>query len=146
MGRFLLAASIVSTIAVVCGCTKKEVPALVDAEPTPAVTTAPTITELAPLTPEDAGDDSGPAEAGPKRVAGPAVPQSQQNQQRLQACCNALRAQAKTLGSSPEGFQLNGAAAQCDVFVKQVGAAGNAPELAALRSLLSTVKLPAACQ
>ncbi len=76
---------------------------------------------------------------GPGR---PSIP----TQQKLQACCNAMRAQAKALGSSPEATQLLGAAATCDTFVKQVGPAGSAPELAVLRGLLKSVKLPVACQ
>jgi hypothetical protein len=103
---------------------------------------APAVTELAPLT-DDAGDDAGASDAAAKRWVGPAV---KPNQQKLQACCNAMRAQAKAMGSSPEATQLLGAAATCDTFVKQVGPAGSAPELAAIRGLLKSVKLPVACQ
>jgi hypothetical protein len=57
-----------------------------------------------------------------------------------------MRAQAKTLGpSSPEGSQLVIGAAQCDVFAKQVGPAGNAPEVGQVREMLKNMKLPAAC-
>jgi hypothetical protein len=91
---------------------------------------------------DDAGDVDA-SDAAAKRWAGPPV---NPNQQKLQACCNAMRAQAKALGSSPEANQLIGAAATCDTFVKQVGPAGSAPELAALRGLLKSVKLPVACQ
>ena len=47
--------------------------------------------------------------------------------------------------ASPEAFQLTAVAAQCDVFAKQVGPAGNAPELNQLRQVLRSVKLPGAC-
>ncbi len=57
-----------------------------------------------------------------------------------------MRTQAKTMGpSSPEGFQLTALAAQCDVFARQVGPAGNAPELNQARQMLKSVKLPGAC-
>jgi hypothetical protein len=57
-----------------------------------------------------------------------------------------MRAQAKQLGQSPEAFQINAAAAQCDVFAKQVGPGGTAPEFAQLRAILKSVQLPSACQ
>jgi hypothetical protein len=57
-----------------------------------------------------------------------------------------MRAQAKQLGSSPEAFQINAFAGQCDVFAAQVGPQGTAPELAQLRQLLKSIKLPSACQ
>jgi hypothetical protein len=50
------------------------------------------------------------------------------------------------MGSSPEAFQINAVAAQCDVFAAQVGPQGTAPELAQLRAILKSVKLPAGCQ
>jgi hypothetical protein len=57
-----------------------------------------------------------------------------------------MRGQAKSMGpSSPEGSQLVIAATQCDVFAKQVGPAGNAPEVGQLREMLKNMKLPAAC-
>jgi hypothetical protein len=123
------------------GCPKKQ-PAVVDAgEPPPPASS--TVTEIAPLT-DDAGED-GPAEAeAGKKWVGPAV---NPNQAKIQVCCNAMRSQAKTLGAtSPEGFQLNALAAQCDIFAKQVGPAGNAPEFAQLRGILKSVKLPSGCQ
>ncbi|MGA2449358.1 MAG: hypothetical protein ABTD50_11810 [Polyangiaceae bacterium] len=138
----LLIVTAISIPALLGGCQKKEPPPVVDAGPPPAVSMVPTVTELAPLT-DDAGDDSGASDAGAKRWVGPAV---NPNQQKIQACCNAMRAQAKAMGSSPEATQLLGAAATCDTFVKQVGPAGSAPELAAIRSMLKSVKLPVACQ
>jgi hypothetical protein len=127
----------------VLGCPKKQ-PPVVDAGEPPTPPAATSVTELAPLT-DDAGDDGGDAaaEAG-KKWTGPAV---NANQAKIMACCNAMRGEARKLGpSSPEGFQLNAVAQQCDVFAKQVGPAGNAPELNQLRQVLRSVKLPAACQ
>jgi len=127
--------------ALAAGCPKKPPPPPVeDAAPQPAST--PSITELAPLTEDDAGDAAVEA-AAPKKLTGPAV---NPNQAKISACCNAMRAQAKQLGQSPEAFQINAAAAQCDVFAKQVGPAGTAPEFAQLRAILKSVKLPSACQ
>jgi hypothetical protein len=50
------------------------------------------------------------------------------------------------MGSSPEAFQINALAAQCDMFATQVGPAGNAPELNQLRQVLKSLTLPSACQ
>jgi len=111
------------------------------APPPPAST--PTVTELAPLT-DDGGPDADAApEAGKKASGGGGY---NTNQLKIKECCNAMRAQAKSLGSSPEGFQINALAAQCDMFASQVGPAGNAPELNQLRQILKSVKLPSACQ
>jgi hypothetical protein len=127
----------------VMGCPKKE-PAVEDAgAPPPPPASTPSVTELAPL-----GDDGGPdaadaaAEAG-KKYSGGGL---NANQSKIKACCTAMRAQAKALGSSPEAFQINALAAQCDMFVTQVGPAGNAPEMAQLRQILKSVKLPSACE
>jgi hypothetical protein len=137
--RLLLLALLISLPALLVGCPKKPAPPPVeDAAPPPAST--PTVTELAPLT-EDAGEDAA-AEAGPKKYVGPAV---NPNQLRIAACCNAMRAQAKQMGQSPEAFQVNALATQCDLFAKQVGPAGTAPEFAQLRQILKSVKLPGAC-
>jgi hypothetical protein len=126
----------------VTGCPKKQ-PPVVDAGEAPPPPAATSVTELAPLT-DDGGDDGGDAaaEAG-KKWTGPAV---NANQAKIMACCSAMRAEARKLGASPEAFQLTAAAQQCDVFAKQVGPAGNAPELNQLRQVLRSVKLPAACQ
>jgi hypothetical protein len=124
----------------VMGCPKKQPPVVDAGEPPPATSTS--VAELAPLV-DDAGDEGdGAPEGGPKKWTGPG---GNPNQARIQACCNAMRSQAKTLGASPEAFQLNAVAAQCDVFAKQVGPAGNAPELNQLRQVLRSVKLPGAC-
>jgi hypothetical protein len=130
--------------ALVAGCPKKEAPVVQEAGPPPAPEpTAPQITELAPLE-----DDSGPpadaaSEAGKKWRAGGG---SSANQLKIKECCNAIRTQAKTIGASPEAFQLNALAVQCDAFAAQMGAQGNAPELNQLRQILKTAKVPLACQ
>jgi hypothetical protein len=124
----------------VMGCPKKPAPVVDAGEPPPPASSS--VAELAPLV-EDAGDEGdGAPEAGPKRWTGPG---QNPNQTKIQACCNAMRSQARTLGASPEAFQLTAVAAQCDVFAKQVGPAGNAPELNQLRQVLRSVKLPGAC-
>jgi hypothetical protein len=127
----------------VMGCPKKE--AMVeDAGPPPPPSSAPTVTELAPLS-DDGGPDADAApEAGKKPSGGGGGYNA--NQLKIKACCNAMRAQAKAMGSSPEGFQINAMAAQCDIFATQVGPAGNAPELAQLRQILKSLTLPSACQ
>jgi hypothetical protein len=127
----------------VLGCPKKE-PAVEDAgAPPPPPASTPTVTELAPLS-DDGGPDADAApEAGKKPSGGGGY---NANQLKIKECCNAMRAQAKALGSSPEGFQINALAAQCDMFATQVGPAGNAPELNQLRQILKSVKLPSACQ
>jgi hypothetical protein len=129
-------------VLVTASCSKKPPPPVVeDSGPPPATT--PSITELAPLTDTTDAGDAAPA-ASAKKWTGPAL---NPNQQKIEACCNGMRAQAKTMGAnSPEGFQLNAAATQCDVFAKQVGPQGSAPEFAQLRQILKSLKLPAVCQ
>jgi hypothetical protein len=80
----------------------------------------------------EAGDDApAEAEAG-KRSVNPVPPN------KLEACCNALRADAKKLGTnSVEGGQLLIAAGQCDQAVK-----GNAPEFAQLMAMLRSKNVP----
>jgi hypothetical protein len=126
------------------GCPKKPAP-VVDAGEPPPPPASSSVTELAPLLEDDAGDaGDGAAEAGPKKWTGTGM---NPNQSRIAMCCSAMRAEARKLGpGAPEAFQLNAIAGQCDVFAKQVGPAGNAPELNQLRQILRSVKLPAACQ
>ena len=129
--------------AFVAGCPKKPAP-VVDAGEPPAPPASSSVTELAPLVEDDAGDAGDASEAGPKKWTGPGM---NPNQMRIAQCCGAMRAEAKKLGpGSPEAFQLNAIAGQCDVFAKQVGPGGNAPEVNQLRQILRSVKLPAACQ
>jgi hypothetical protein len=137
----LLLALVFPLPALTMGCPKKEPPPPVEDSAPPPPPSAPTVTELAPLIPDDAGDDAG-VDAGPKKYTGPAV---NPNQAKIAACCNAMRAQAKQMTGSPEAFQLNAMAAQCDIFAKQVGPLGTAPEFAQLRQVLKSVKLPSAC-
>ncbi|HXN34270.1 MAG TPA: hypothetical protein VN894_20555 [Polyangiaceae bacterium] len=140
--RLHLLGLMISLPVLVAGCPKKQPVAVEDAE-APPPPSAPTVTEIAPLTDTtDAGDAAAEA-ASPKKWVGPAV---NPNQSKLAACCAAMRTQAKQMGQSPEAFQLSAAAVQCDVFVKQVGPQGTAPELAQVRQLLKSVKLPSACQ
>jgi hypothetical protein len=124
------------------GCPKKTPPMVVEEAGPPPPASVPTMTELAPLV-EEAGVGDAAPEAAPKKYTGPAV---NQNQSRIAQCCNAMRTQAKTMGSSPEAFQLNAGAAYCDNVAKQVGPAGSAPEFAQIRAMLKSVKLPSACQ
>jgi hypothetical protein len=125
------------------GCPKKQPPVVDAGEPAPPASST-SVAELTPLTDDDAGDGGPEAEAGTKKWTGPG---GNLNQSRIQACCRAMRAESRTLGpGSPEGFQLNAMAGQCDIFAKQVGPAGNAPELNQLRQVLRSVRLPAACQ
>jgi hypothetical protein len=94
---------------------------------------------------DDAGDDADAADSeasAPRKWTGTGF---NTNQTKIRACCNAMRAQAKAMGSSPEGFQLNTLATQCDLFVSQVGPEGTAPELTQLRQLLRSVNLPSLC-
>jgi hypothetical protein len=124
---------------VLLGCPKKPAPVEDAGAPPPANT--PDVTELTTLT-DDGGEDADTGFDAGKKYTGPPV---NPNQMKIKQCCNAMRAQAKTLGSSPEAFQLTAAAAQCDVLAQQVGPAGNAPEFNQLRQMLKSIKLPAGC-
>jgi hypothetical protein len=125
--------------AALVGCPKKPPPPAEDAGPPPPAST-PEVTELAPLV-EEAGPDV--AETGPKKWGGGGF---NSNQLKIKECCNAMRAQAKQMGNSPEATQITAIAAQCDAVAVQVGPQGNAPEFAQLRAILKSLKLPAACQ
>ena len=141
--RLSFAALALSVLMLVVGCAKKQ-PIVEYEAGAPAPASTPSVTELAPLT-EDAGDEAGDAmsEAG-KKATGPAMTS---NQIKIQMCCNAMRLQAKQIGpSSPEGFQLNAVATQCDQIAKQIGPLGTAPEFNQLRQMLKSVKLPSTCQ
>ena len=140
--RLLFVGLLIALTAVAAGCPKKQ-PALVEDAEAPPPPSAPTITEIAPLTDTTDASDAATEAAAPKKWVGPAVTP---NQSKLAACCAAMRTQAKQMGQSPEVFQLNAAAVQCDVFVKQVGPMGTAPEFAQVRQLLKSIKLPSACQ
>ena len=113
------------------GCPKKPVPVEDAGEAPPAST--PSVTQLAPLT-DDGGDEAGDASDGGHHGWGPPV---NPNQQRIKACCNALRGTHDPM--------LMSIAAQCDVLASQVGPSGSDPAFAQLRAILKTQKLPAAC-
>lgn len=59
----------------------------------------------------------------------------------LAACCAAITTAAKQLGASPEAGVLLGAAAQCQALAAQA-AAGNSPELGALKAALGGRSIP----
>jgi hypothetical protein len=142
-GRWLHPLLCTSLAILVLACPKKPPPAVEDAAPPPPPAPTPSVTELAPIG-EDAGDDAAAEAAAPKKWTGPAY---NGNQLRIKECCNAMRAQAKQMGpSSPEGFQLNALATQCDLVAAQVGPQGTAPEFNQLRQMLKSIKLPVACQ
>jgi hypothetical protein len=131
----------------VVGCPTKPAPAeVVEASPAAtAVPGPPDVTELAPLADQGFPDAGGAQPQGPaKKWTG--APPSNANQLKIKQCCNALRTQAKQLGSSPEGNQLVGIAGYCDAMAAQVGPQGTAPEFNQLRQMLQSVKLPAVCQ
>lgn len=68
------------------------------------------------------------------------------NLEKLKACCNALAAQGKSLGASPEGMTLITYSQQCLALVAQAGPSGNAPELGPLRGYLAGANIPAVCK
>jgi hypothetical protein len=144
VARAALVAALVSQA--LGGCSKKEAPAVPDAGPPPAPEpTAPLVTELAPLEDPGGAPDDAAAEAGKKKWTGGGTGYNA-NQLKIKQCCNAIREQAKTLGASPEAFQLTALGTQCDAFAAQMGASGAAPELNQLREILKTAKVPLACQ
>jgi hypothetical protein len=130
--------AIFSALPLLVACPKKTEP-VVDAAPPPP---PPVEEAAAPLVPmeEDAGMDAD-ADAKPK-YTGPAV---NTNVARLKQCCNALNAEGKRLGASPEGATLMSAAAQCSAMAAQAGPTGTAPELGVLRNLLVGRTIPPAC-
>ncbi len=113
------------------GCPKKPVPVEDAGEAPPA--SSPSVTQLAPLT-DDGGDEGGDASDGGHPHWGPPV---NPNQQRIKACCNALRGTHDPM--------LMAIAGQCDMIAAQVGPSGSDPAFAQLRAILKSQKLPAAC-
>jgi hypothetical protein len=145
--RFAAILLCVLAVPLVAGCPKKEA-AVADASPAPppAPASAPTVTELAPLV-EDAGEVIEAAEVhAAKRPPSGAVAPANANQTKIRQCCNAMRTQAKQLGTSPEANQMVSLAAACDSLAAQVGPQGTAPEFSQLRQMLQAVKLPNVCQ
>jgi hypothetical protein len=119
---------------VLVGCPKKPPPVADAAPPPPPAST--TVTDLAPM--DDGGDEAdAPDGDGGKHWGGGGG--GGPNAKVLQ-CCNALAAQAKKLGNSPEAFQLNALAQQCTVAAK-----GNAPEFAGLFAAIRSKNVPG-CQ
>ena len=129
---------------VLLGCPKKDSPPVVEAGPAPTPTPTQTEAVLAPLD-DDGGADAADADAAKPRWTGPSL---NTNQVRIKQCCNALRGQAKSLGTAPEAAQVAQAAAICDVASMNVGstAAGQAPEFAPVRQMLAGKTLPPVCQ
>ena len=135
----------VGTPALILGCPKKPDPVAVEdaAPPPPPVVIDAAPTELVPLDQVDAGADTGAPDAAKKPGTG--LTQSQTN---VKACCNAMRAQAKAMGNTPESAQLTAAAAQCDAIALQVGPSKGpqAPEFELIRQLLKgKPTIPAVC-
>jgi hypothetical protein len=129
-------AALAGLLSLAASACKQPPPALVDAgAPAPVATdAAPTV--LAPLD-EDAGVDA--AVPAVKHATGPGL---NTNQLRAKQCCNALKQQA---GTDPT---LMGVVAVCNSFAAQLGpsAGGQAPEFAAVRSMLKGHNMPAVCQ
>ena len=140
--RSWLALAFVAPVLVVC-CKKEEAAPTPPPPPPPASSPAPVV--LAPLDELDAGADADAAEAAAPK---PATGGLNTNQSRAKQCCNALRAQAKALGTSPEAAQLTQLATMCDTVAIQVGATSGAaaPELAPLRAMLKGKTIPPLCQ
>jgi hypothetical protein len=136
--RTFFVLAVFSAVPLLVACPKKDPPPI-DAAPPPApVEDVQTI--LVPME-EDAGADAD-AEAAAPKYTGPAV---NTNVARLKQCCNQLAAEAKKMGSSPEAGMFSAAAAQCSAMAAQVGPTGTAPELGALRTLLTGRTIPAVC-
>lgn len=140
--RGLFAALAFGAVPLLAACPKKEPVPVVDASappPPPVEDAAPLV--LVPVGEEDAGVDAG-EDAGKPKWTGPAV---NANVLRLRQCCNALGAEAKKMGASPEAGLLVQAAAQCSAMAGQAGARGSAPELGVLRTLLAGRTIPPVC-
>jgi hypothetical protein len=137
--RATFALAVCSVVPLLAACPKKETPTI-DAAPPPAPV-EDVQTNLIPME-EDAGQPDADADAPVAKYTGPAV---NTNVARLKQCCNALAAEAKRMGSSPEAGMFTAAAAQCSTLASQIGPSGNAPELGAIRGLLAGRNIPAVC-
>jgi hypothetical protein len=125
-----------------CQACEKKPPPVIDAgAPPPPV---PTDTTPVVLTPLDDSLDSGSDAPAPK-PRGNYTP-TNTNAARIKACCNAMRTQAKGMGSSPEANLVLQAATACDMVALQATATGTAPEFAQVRTMLKGRVLPNACQ
>ncbi len=141
--RTLLALALASLLPLaLAGCPKKEVAATPDAAPAPTATQAETI--LAPLE-DDAGDEADAADASKPKWKGPGMSATQLH---ARQCCDAIRKQARTMGTAPEAAQLSAAAAMCDQAAMSLGptVGAQAPEFAQLRAMMQGKTLPPVCQ
>ncbi len=121
------------------GCPKKPPPPPDVPDTAPAeVDSGPTV--ITPLDEDDAGD-AAEAEAPKKHYGGSPA---NGNAAAIKQCCSAMRAQAKTLGTSPEANQILSVAQLCDTFA-MAATSGNAPEFAVIRNALKGHQLPTAC-
>ncbi len=127
---------------ILSGCPKKEEPVVFDAAPPPVVSSVEPV-DLAPL--EDAGiEEEEDADADAGKPKGPGV---NINVARVRQCCNAIAAQGKALGASPEGASLMTVAATCNAAAAQLSPSSTGVELAAVRQALkaSGKALPGIC-
>lgn len=132
--------SVCGALPMLAGCPKDPPPVVFDAGPPPAVSSVEPV-DLAPLEDagvevEDAGDDSGPKKPGVNI-----------NVARMRACCNAIAAQGKALGASPEAAVINGIAGSCRVAAGQLSPSSTGAELAPIRNMLkaSGKAIPGVC-
>lgn len=123
------------------GCPKDPPPPVFDAAPPPVVSSSEPV-DLAPL--EDAGTEDLDADADAAKPKGPGV---NVNVARVKQCCNAISAQGKALGASPEGASILQVAATCNAVASQLSPSSTGVELAAVRQALkaSGKALPAVC-
>jgi hypothetical protein len=137
--RPLVAVSFGVLLPMLAGCPKKPDVTVPDAAPVAVV-----VPDAAPVdltTTDDSGVDAGIDAALPAHHPG-----GNANVAKIKACCNALRTQAKAMGSSPEGGVILGIASQCDAVAVQAGTAGTAPELAVIRNMMKGRTIPSVCQ
>jgi len=137
--RVVFALAVCSVVPLLAACPKKETPTI-DAAPPPPPPVEDAQTNLVPMEEDTGAPDTGP-DAKPK-YAGPAV---NPNVAKLKQCCNALSAEAKRMGSSPEAGMFSTAAAQCSALAAQAGPTGTAPEMGVIRGLLAGRNIPAVC-
>lgn len=139
--RTVFVLAIFSAVPLLAACPKKEQPTVDAAPPPPPAPVEDVQTTLVEMV-EDAGSAVADADAAKPKYTGPAV---NTNVARLKQCCNALAAEAKRMGNSPEAGMFSSAAAQCNLMASQFGPSGTAPELGALRNLLAGRTIPAPC-
>ncbi len=132
--------SVCGVVPMLAGCPKDPPPVVFDAAPPPAVSSVEPV-DLAPL--EDAGIEE--VDAG--EDAGPKKPGVNINVARMRACCNAIAAQGKALGASPEAGIINGIAGSCRVAAGQLSPSSTGAELAPIRNMLkaSGKPIPGVC-